>query len=66
VVPSLASMAARRTYVVTVREPDGHATVKEVRTGRTARLHSPEQAGEQIARWVREDRQREDSVSKAS
>ena len=59
-------MVQRRTYVVTVREPDGHVTVKDVRTGRTTRLSSPDRAGEQIARWIREDRQREDSVSEAS
>jgi hypothetical protein len=48
-----------------VREPDGHATLKDVRTGRTVRLSSPELAGEQIARWVREEKQREDCVSGA-
>jgi hypothetical protein len=56
-------MVQRRTYVVTVREPDGHATVKDVRSGKTIRMPSPEQAGEQIARWLREEREREDRVS---
>lgn len=48
-------MTSRRTYVVTVREPDGPTTVKDVRTGRTVSLGSAVEAGEQIARWLRED-----------
>jgi hypothetical protein len=59
-------MISRRTYVVTVREPDGHTTVKDVRTGRTVRLESAVEAGELIARWLRDDREREDRVSDRS
>jgi len=56
--------------VVTVREPDGRATVRDVRTGTTAGVNSPAQAGELIATWLRQahaeretDEAREDRVS---
>jgi hypothetical protein len=44
----------RSTYVVSVHEHDGPATVEEVRTGRKARLRSLRDAGHQIERWLRE------------
>jgi hypothetical protein len=56
-------MVNRHTYVVTVREPDGHTTVKDVRSGKTASLGSAVEAGDQISRWLREERDREDRVS---
>jgi hypothetical protein len=48
----------RNTYVVSVREPDGPATVEEVRTGRKVRLGSLREIGGQIERWLREARRR--------
>ncbi|MGA9372624.1 MAG: hypothetical protein WBV53_12330 [Solirubrobacterales bacterium] len=63
-------MVHRHSYVVTVREPDGQATVRDVRTGRTAGVRSPAQAAEQIERWLREAREgdgaREDRVSEGA
>lgn len=50
--------ANRKTYVVSVREHDGPATVEEVRTGRKARLGSLRETGAQIERWLRESRPR--------
>jgi len=44
----------RSTYLVSVREHDGPATVEEVRTGRKARLSSLRETGRQIERWLRE------------
>jgi hypothetical protein len=46
----------RRTYVVSVRDQDGPATVEETRTGRKARLGSLKEIGAQIERWLREAR----------
>lgn len=46
----------RSTYLVSVREHDGPATVEEIRTGRKARLGSLREAGRQIERWLREAR----------
>jgi hypothetical protein len=43
----------RKTFVVSVRDQDGPATVHEVSTGRQARLELRELA-EQIQRWLRE------------
>lgn len=48
----------RKTYVVSVRDHDGPATVEEVRTGRKARLASLKDIGAQIERWLRETRPR--------
>jgi hypothetical protein len=48
----------RKTYVVSVRDHDGPATVEEVRTGRKARLASLTEIGGQIERWLRETRPR--------
>jgi hypothetical protein len=45
--------SARKTFVVSVRDQDGPATVHEVRTGRQARLELRELAG-QIERWLKE------------
>ena len=45
----------RKTFVVSVRDQDGPATVHEVRTGRKARLELPKLAG-QIEHWLREGR----------
>jgi hypothetical protein len=46
--------SSQRTYVVSVREEQGHATVEEVRTGRKARLGSLSEATAQIERWLDE------------
>jgi len=43
----------RKTFIVSVRDQDGPATVQEVRTGRKARLELRELAG-QIERWLTE------------
>ena len=45
--------STRKTFVVSVRDQDGPATVHEVRTGRKARLELGQLAG-QIERWLRE------------
>jgi hypothetical protein len=47
--------STRKTFVVSVRDQEGPATVHEVRTGRKARLELRELA-EQIGRWMREAR----------
>ena len=44
----------RNSYVVSVHEHDGPATVEEVRTGRKARLSSLRDIAAQIERWLRE------------
>ena len=46
----------RRTYIVSVRDDDGPATVEETRTGRKARIGSLKDIGAQIERWLREAR----------
>jgi hypothetical protein len=46
----------RRTYIVSVRDDDGPATVEETRTGRKARISSLKEIGAQIERWLREAR----------
>lgn len=48
--------STRKTYVVSVRDEDGPATVEEVRTGRKARLASLREIAGQIERWLRETR----------
>jgi hypothetical protein len=48
--------STRRTFVISVREHGGPATVQEVRTGRKARLGSLSDTGAQIERWLREPR----------
>jgi hypothetical protein len=48
----------RSTYVVSVHEHDGPATVEEVRTGRKARLSSLRGIAGQIEQWLREARPR--------
>ena len=49
-------MVPKRTYIVSVRDHDGPATVEETRTGRKARLSSLKELGAQIERWLREAR----------
>jgi hypothetical protein len=49
--------STRKTFVVSVRDQDGPATVHEVRTGRQARLELRELA-DQIERWLRETNSR--------
>ena len=44
----------RKTFVISVRELDGPATVHEIRTGRKARLDSVRETAKQIERWLRE------------
>jgi hypothetical protein len=44
----------RKTYVVSVQERGGPATVEEVRSGRKARLGSLSDTGAQIERWLRD------------
>jgi hypothetical protein len=44
----------RNSYLVSVHEHDGPATVEEVRTGRKARLSSLRDIATQIERWLRE------------
>jgi hypothetical protein len=51
-----AMSSTRKTYVVSVHEHDGPATVEEVRTGRKARLSSLREIATQIERWLREPR----------
>lgn len=46
--------STRRTFVVSLRDQDGPATVHEVRTGRKARLGSVQDLAGQIERWLRE------------
>jgi hypothetical protein len=46
----------RRTFVISLRDQDGPATVQEVRTGRTARLRSLRDIAGQIERWLRDAR----------
>ncbi len=48
--------STRRTFVISLRDQDGLATVQEVRTGRTARLRSLRDIAAQIERWLREAR----------
>ena len=48
--------STRKTFVVSLRDQDGPATVQEVRTGRTARLSSLREIAGQIERWLREAR----------
>jgi hypothetical protein len=45
---------SQRTYVVSVRDGHGQATVEEVRTGRKARLGTLNDAVAQIERWLDE------------
>lgn len=48
--------STRKTFVISLRDKDGPATVQEVRTGRTARLSSLREIAGQIERWLREAR----------
>jgi hypothetical protein len=52
--PGMAS--ARRTYLVSVRDNDGPATLEEIRTGRKIRLGSVTDVGTQIERWLGESK----------
>lgn len=45
---------SRRTYLVSIPEQGGPATVEEIRTGRKARLSSLNDAPVQIERWLKE------------
>jgi hypothetical protein len=47
-----------KTFVVSLRDEDGPATVQEVRTGRKVRLASVGDIAEQIGRWLREAKPR--------
>jgi hypothetical protein len=47
---------SRKTFVVSVREHDGPATIHEVSTGRKARLSSLRDIAAQIERWLRDAR----------
>ena len=44
----------RRTYVVSVRDRHGPATIEEVHSGRRARLDTYEDAPRQIGLWLSE------------
>jgi hypothetical protein len=46
--------STRKTFVVSVRDQDGPATIQEVRTGRTVRLASLAEIKAQIERWLRD------------
>ena len=46
--------ANRQTYLISVREHGGPATVEEIRTGRKVRLDSLGEAVAQIERWLQE------------
>jgi hypothetical protein len=48
--------STRKTFVVSIRDQDGPATVHEVRTGRKARLASLRETTAQIERWLRDSR----------
>jgi hypothetical protein len=48
--------STRKTFVISLRDKDGPATVQEVRTGRTARLGSLREIAGQIERWLRDAR----------
>jgi hypothetical protein len=48
--------STRNTFVISVRDQDGPATVEEVRSGRKARLSSLRDTAGQIERWLREPR----------
>jgi hypothetical protein len=48
--------STRKTFVVSLRDQDGPATVHEVRTGRKARLTSLREIAGQIERWLGEAR----------
>ncbi|MGH2955613.1 MAG: hypothetical protein ACRDL6_01270 [Solirubrobacterales bacterium] len=50
--------SSRKTFVVSLREQDGPATVHEVRTGRKARLTSLREIAGQIEGWLREAKPR--------
>lgn len=50
-------MASRKTFVVSVRDQDGPATVHDVHTGRKARLELRDLAA-QIERWLKDSRPR--------
>lgn len=52
-------MVPRRTYIVSVHEPDNHVVLEEVRTQRRVRLAGLSEIGEQIGRWRDEDPARE-------
>jgi hypothetical protein len=47
-------ISTRKTFVISVRDREGPATVEEVRTGRKARLSSVRGAAGQIERWLRD------------
>jgi hypothetical protein len=55
--------STRKTFVVSVRDQDGPATVHEVRTGRKARLTTLRDLTGQIERWLTEARHRPDRRS---
>ena len=48
--------STRKTFVISVRDQHGPATVEEVRTGRKARLSSLSETAGQIERWLRDAR----------
>jgi hypothetical protein len=46
--------SSRKTFVISVRDQNGPATVEEVRTGRKARLRTIRDTAGQIERWLRD------------
>lgn len=44
-------MGPRRTYILSVHEPDGDLVLEDVRTRRRARLGGLSEIGGQISRW---------------
>ena len=48
--------STRKTFVISLRDHDGPATIQEVRTGRTVRLGSLSEIKAQIEQWLREAR----------
>jgi hypothetical protein len=50
--------STRKTFVVSVRDQDGPATIQEVRSGRKARLSSLAGITAQIERWLQEAKPR--------
>jgi hypothetical protein len=56
--------STRKTFVVSLRDQDGPATVHEVRSGRKARLELRE-LPDQIERWLHEAKARGDGMPPA-
>jgi len=54
-------MGLKRTYVLSMHEPDGRLVLEEVRTRRQAHLSSLSEIGRQISLWRQTDQPRENS-----